>query len=124
MNNWTEPLPEQCPPAQAVKPDGQTFYRLTENSVPSENDFRSLMALFPLRRFPDQCIARAVSIWDDPVRCSDLRKLPRHRGKTLVAFKLDASDGVIQQTFQAGHYSWWRTNAFDVASASQVKEIE
>ena len=119
MNNWSETLPEQCPPEKAFNPAGLIFYRLCEFVPPTEHDFKSQRANCPSCDFKlDECIVRSLSVWNDVDKCLNLLKLPRHKGKMVVKVKLTSEDGLVLQTFKPNHYSWWRTKLFDVTSAT------
>lgn len=37
--------------------------------------------------------------------------------------KLSAADGMLKRTFGPGHHSWWRAQAFDVATVT-IHEIQ
>jgi hypothetical protein len=116
--DWFEDLPDKCPPDDAINPDGRTFYRLTNSDIPSDKDFLSLRELCPSCKFRDvsECIARSLSIWEDVEKCLNLLKLPRHKDKKVLTLKLEATDGLILQTFKKSHYSWWRTKSFDFST--------
>jgi len=51
MNNWSEQLPDKCPPDNAIVPDGSIFYRLCKSDPPTEIDFNSKRALHPTQLF-------------------------------------------------------------------------
>ena len=48
-------------------------------------------------------------------------KLPKFRKGVIAEVRLEPKDGMIKKTFGAAHYSWWRTNEFEV---SQAKVLE
>ena len=39
------------------------------------------------------------------------------------ALILNPKDGVVKQTFRNHHYSWWKTNKFDINSAEIVLSL-
>jgi hypothetical protein len=121
MNNWSEKLVEKCPPDNAFDPDGLTFYRLAKSSPATEIDFHSQRKLNPTVRYTNvsECISRSLSIWDDIDKCLNILKLPRHKNKTPFVMQLNlvTGDGLVLQTFKPNHYSWWRTNNYDLASS-------
>ncbi|MBQ3658466.1 MAG: hypothetical protein II956_16740 [Bacteroidales bacterium] len=42
--------------------------------------------------------------------------------KGIAELTLNPEDGVLQQTGKKiGHYTWWRTKAFDINSAKIIK---
>jgi hypothetical protein len=120
MNNWTEELIEKCPPENAFDPNGLTFYRLAKSNPVTENDFHSQRKLNPNTNFTNvsECIARSLSIWDDIEKCLNILKLPRHKNKAPLVMQLNlvTGDGLVLQTFKPNHYSWWRTNNYNVDS--------
>jgi hypothetical protein len=116
MANWFEELPEKCPPENAFDPDGRVFYRLSATQQPTEEDFKSQRANCPTCKFKDvsECIARSISVWDDFEKCLNLLKLPRHKGKAAMKIEMTSGDGLVLQTFKPNHYSWWRTQTFEI----------
>lgn len=127
MNRWFEELPEQCPPPEAFNPDGKTLYRFLKNEEPIEEDLNSQRTMAPDKIFVgvDECIARSVSVLDNLEKCHNLRKLPRHKKKgwkAILELRLTESDGLILKTFSdPNHYSWWRSNSFNFATARVIK---
>lgn len=119
MLEWFEELPEQCPPKDAFNPNGQTFYRLVKEYPVTSDDFISQQAEFPWKVFlnTDKCIIRAVSIFSEKEDCELIRKLPRHKSKSVYALTLDEKDGVVKQTFKPSHHSWWRTTNFELEAS-------
>jgi hypothetical protein len=128
MIQWSEILPEQCPPENAIDPNGMVFYRLCE-SAPIENDFKSQKAICPTGVYKNvsECIARSLSVWDDIDKCLNILKLPRHKGKSAMILELKSHDGLVLQTFKPNHYSWWRTQLFGIkyktCGARFIKQI-
>lgn len=116
MKQWSEILPEQCPPDNAFDPDGLVFYRLCGSPPPTADDFKSQRANCPTCKFNiSECITRSLSVWDDIDKCLNLLKLPRHKGKAAMKLELTSNDGLVLQTFKPNHYSWWRTQSFDIS---------
>ena len=61
---WSEDLPESCPPEEAYQCDGEIFYRLVAGDPARETDFFSHRKLYPTKAFGvDECRARSVSIF-------------------------------------------------------------
>ena len=120
MNNWTEELPKNCPPADAFDPNGMVFYRLAKTNPVTENDFLSQRAIKPKTVFENvnECISRSLSVWDDFEKCINIFKLPRHKNKPQIVMKLNlkSGDGLILHTFKPNHFSWWRTKNYDISS--------
>ncbi|MBV6646857.1 MAG: hypothetical protein KI790_15475 [Cyclobacteriaceae bacterium] len=113
--NWHEELPNNCPPSDSESPEGRTFYRLCSNNPAQSEDFISQKEEKPNRTFAgiSTCTLRAVSIWNDREKCLNLKKLKTQRNKSIGEFILNNEDGLIKQTFKAGHYSWWRSDQFN-----------
>lgn len=117
--NWYEELPNNCPPNDAVEPNGQEFFRLCEVNPASNSDFYSQKKENSNRIFAgvSECILRAVSLWDDQNKCLKQKKYPAQRKKVLGKIELSKEDGLIKNTFKPNHYSWWRSDKFDPALA-------
>lgn len=115
MTNWFEELPEKCPPDDSFAPQGQTFYRLVSNQPVKSEDFvsQAQSASLKFKNF-DPCILRAVSIFLDKKDCEKIGKLPRHQHKLVHAITLAEGDGLVKQTFNPSHYSWWRSVNFEI----------
>lgn len=112
---WFEPLPDQCPPGDAIEPDG-VYYRLTDGSTAVCKDFWSHRKIWPTKKFhTSECIAMSISVFTDPGPLIALKKIPLHAKKSVVAVKLVHEAGKIKQTGSNPlHHSWWRADAFDV----------
>lgn len=48
-------------------------------------------------------------------------KLPKFRDAKIAEVILEPKDGLMKQTFSASHYSWWRSQDFDVLQAKIVE---
>lgn len=118
MSNWNEMLPINCPPNDALNPNGKVFYRLGKTDIPSKTDFCSQRALQPSKEFSgvDECIACSISVFDNLEKCKKMLKLPRMRKrfKTVFEVNLTSDDGKFKKTFGENHYSWWMTKSFDI----------
>ena len=120
---WSENLPEHCPPEKAIDPEGLVLYRLCSTTKPTEEDFFSQRAICPNCNFKgiSECIAHSLSVWDNEDYCINLLKLPRHKGKSTMKLVLKSSDGLVLQTFKPNHYSWWKTQSFDLKTIEILK---
>jgi len=113
MNQWYEELPEKCPPSDAYNPNGKFYYRLVQDLKNCEADLVSHRFLDPEKKFnADECICRAVSVFENIEDCENLTKLPRHKNKHILKLKLNQNDGLIKQTGKPSHHSWWRSINF------------
>ena len=111
---WAEELPPDCPPDYAYPPQYDMFYRLVKDYPPEEKDFFSHRKLFPHKRFnTDECRARSISIFNQLDNCILLLKLPAHKHKKVIQLILPPDSGVILQTGQKAHFSWWRRRHYN-----------
>ena len=69
----------------------------------------------------DDCIVKSISLFSDRKEIEKRMKLPKFRKGVIAEVRLEPKDGMIKKTFGAAHYSWWRTNEFEV---SQAKVLE
>lgn len=117
--NFYEELPDQCPPKDASEQNNKAYYRLCLESPAGENDFLSHRALNPKQRYSvPECRTRSLSVFRSPAKVKNLQKSGRFKKKTTFVGKvtLTNQDGVVKQTGNAGHYSWWRSDTFDVTT--------
>ncbi len=125
---WSEALPESCPPEEAYQCNGENFYRLVAGDPARESDFFSHRKLYPTRIFKvDECQARAVSVFSTKKEAEELRKKPPFKNKNTVIARVTIrpKDGVVAQTgHNKKHYSWWRTTAYDIAEATILYDNE
>lgn len=120
-SSWYEALPEQCPPGDAFTPKEFVCYRLCEGEQATSDDFLSHRHLNPLKKFKTpECRARSISVFKSIDDLSNIRKLAAHRHKAVARVTLNSVDGVVKQTGQRTHFSWWRSNGFDVEKATEV----
>lgn len=116
--DWVEKLPSQCPPPDAVPPEGE-YYRAVSVDC-SEKDFIPYARLYPNRKYRGAmaCVSRALSIYTDIDDCINVTKLPafQNSGQTHIAkVVLTGKDGlVLKGKNKDSHLSWWRTNDFDI----------
>lgn len=113
--DWSEELPEMCPPTDAFDPSGRIFYRLCGTPI-CDDDFKSHRFLNPEKIFnTTECICHSLSISDSETGLKNLLKMPLHKGKHIVELTLKTQDGLILKTGRTkGHYSWWRTKQFQL----------
>ena len=118
-----------CPPQDAFVPDGTTVYfRVLKTPSVETSHFlpTPLKEDRPLPRGYDKCIGKSVSIYNDlDGMLNGFFKLPHNQGKKkqIGVLQLTATDGVLKQTFDhKNHYSWWRSQGFDVTTV-QVQEV-
>lgn len=122
--DWFEILPEYCPPSDVNECAG-AFYRIAQGDPATSADFFSQRKLQPGKVFTgkgiDECIARSISLFSDINDAKKRLKLPKFRDANIALVTLEQKDGVMKKTFDASHYSWWRTSAFDVSQAKIIR---
>lgn len=106
---WFENLPENCPPHDATKPSNFLCFRLATQNPPVEEDYLSQRQIYPEKKFHvNECRARSLSIFSEKSECENIKKLPPHRRKHVVALRLFPKCGAVKQTGRSeAHYSWW-----------------
>jgi len=123
MNEWAEPLPEHCPPSEAGDPNGRCFYRMVSAFPPDLGDFDSHQILWPEKVFSlGECRARSLSVWDDLTAARIPLTFGKFKNKKLALVKLPTGSGVIQKFGKPHHWSWWRSQAFQVLAHCQPVE--
>ena len=112
---WAEPLPEFCPPEDAINPSNELFYRIIESDEPTEIDFHSHRKRWPNRIFKtNECRARSLSICNILNECKKVRLLPTQRNKKIIQIFLSEESGVIKKTGKRKHhFSWWCYKSFN-----------
>lgn len=121
---WSNSLPENCPPENILVPEDEEFYRLLKNpDCVVEDDWKTYVELYPDKKYfgQDLIIANGLSItkndnFQEAMVLPNLRKF-----KGIARFKLNPSDGVLLKTGKnVNHYTWWRTTSFDTNSVEIV----
>lgn len=122
---YREPLPEGCPPVEAGEITGErVVFRLVASNPPTNDDFRSQRAERPAASFPigiSECLARGLSVHTERNDSEKLRRLPRFRHAQLCRVRLRAGAGLIQQTFQPSHHTWWPLVTFDILAECEIQ---
>ena len=118
-----------CPHEDAFVPNGvKTYFRVLKSSEVNSECFlpTTIKTDKPLPDEFDDCIGKSVSIYDSlDGMINGFFRLPHNRGKKkhIGILQLKSNDGVLKQTFRKSHHSWWRSQAFDIATVT-IKEIE
>lgn len=124
MAAWPSYFPVECPPADARK-DDVWVYRLVSNLPPSLNDFLPAKIEQPERQFkPNEiCAACGVSVFRD---VQDLiKKRSRYkplRAKRIVFGQISKLDGLVLETFDHSHMTWWLQTATPHANFTEYFE--
>lgn len=124
--HWADEMPENCPPEDVAIADEKIFYRLTINEdriVPE--DWNNYLTLYPERTFSakEKILAAGLSLADSKEAAVKKMKLPKikKRGlKGIASISIIPKDGVILQTKESSHYTWWRTTMCDLSKAKIV----
>jgi hypothetical protein len=121
---WSEPLPDQCPPSDAQETDGEKFYRLV-NSIPATDvDFQSHRLLFPHQIFGvGECQARSLSLSNNLEKLIKSKKIGSNKSRSVALVTLPKGSGVIKQTGKNHHWSWWRRKSFDPLNHAEKVEL-
>jgi hypothetical protein len=121
------PLPDACPPADAVAPGDGLFLRLVPTDKPTPNDFLScfLENKTPPRRY-DACVWRACSFFSEQTpkeKLTDIASYKNHRDKKFIAFvRISNDSGVVKVAEDGHHISFWMYEPF--APETKIEKIE
>jgi len=111
------PLPDQCPPAEAVPPGDILLVRLVPTDIPTANDFRlcHLEGKTPQRRC-DMCAWRACSFFLESTPkevLAGIASFKNHADKKFKAFvRVGPDSGVIRVWPDGNHVSFWMYDTF------------
>ena len=114
---YREPLPQGCPPDEAVEVSTEwQVFRLVRTNPPTDSDFRSQRAERPSHQFRGvtECQARGLSVFAARQDADRALRLPSLRGSLLCRVQLEAGAGHIQQTGRPSHHTWWPLAEFNV----------
>ena len=118
-------MPEGCPPEDILVPFEHNFYRLSKNaSSYNADDFTTYAEKDPNRNWGEQLpLAVGLSVIDNESKAQKNLKLPLFkRFKGIITLSLNPTDGVVKQTgIHNSHYTWWRTEAFDISNLKMVQ---
>jgi hypothetical protein len=122
--NWSKNLPDECPPKEAFEPKKFKIYRFIKGTSLTVKDLQSQRVLQPSKIFRgvDECVTRSLSVYSELETCRNMLKLPanKNRWQNVAEIELSANDGLIMKTFGRGHYSWWRSDKYDLKSSQVV----
>ena len=116
---YLEALPLNCPPETAVEVTTVTsVYRLIAKGSPEMEDFRSHRALYPAKRYPNECIARGLSVFRNESDAESMLLLKKFLGKGVCRVKLSPNAGRLtqQKSNHNSHSTWWPYATFDILS--------
>lgn len=111
-----------CPHNDAFTPDGeQEYFRVLKHLPVSSEHF--LPTPVKEGQIVDSCIQKSVSLFDNmDGLINAFFKTPAHKKKQKVIglVKLTPNDGMLKQTFAAGHHSWWRSKEFNPENVTLI----
>jgi hypothetical protein len=117
-------LPPGCPPTDAQTCVGDV-YRLIPTLPIDDRGFVSHFALYPGKTWTDGCQARGLSV----SRSYEAAVKVRKRFKAYRTFKIAVASiqgglGVIKQTGEAQHHTWWPEDGFILPSLFTIHPSE
>jgi len=113
MPYW-EPLPEQCPPAEAEDIAIDIAYRVVFTNPPKQEQFASLKALG--RDMPpgtDECRFASCSLWSCPTQVRKIAGLPKVRIQNPLIAELQIAQGSGTSITKNKHIDFWIYDSFD-----------
>ena len=109
--------PEGCPPDDSVPVAGEV-YRLVSGDDISRTDFVSHFDRHPGKTWDDPCLARGLSVFLAYDAAARLRKrFKAFRAYKIAAAKLEPTAGLIKQTGNLDHHTWWPQDEFEPLTA-------
>lgn len=123
---WVPKMPEDVPPQDICIPKEHILYRLTNEDSFSIDDLDTYYDINPLKDYgKNKERSYAVSMFDDISQVEKLKKFPLLKNKKGIArIVLNPENGVVKQTGNKYHYSWWKTNVFNINSVEMVRNYE
>lgn len=113
MNKWPNYFPEQCPPVDARNDNIQVF-RLVDGAPLSAKDFRPTVIEQPHRAFEADklCAACGVSVFRNVQDVIKKRsRFKPLRSKKIALGSITEVDGLVLETFEPTHMTWWLQTA-------------
>ncbi|WP_147466527.1 hypothetical protein [Pseudomonas syringae] len=107
--DFLEPLPESCPPEKTIAPAEATLWRLLRTSAYAAEDFDSQRKRLSKHKYPDECLARSVSLMTTLAACRAAVKSPRMvKMKFTHAVEVPCRpDYGVWHKDQPNHVNWW-----------------
>lgn len=129
---FRDQLPASCPPDEAVSTENTIVYRLSfTTSENTTEDFISHWNKYPKRRRSfanNECIAHGLSVYKTEENLRNALTMPAFKkasGKVtcILQIALNVSDGLIMNTYNDQHYTWWVSSTF-VPDRSKITRID
>lgn len=107
--DFLEPLPTSCPPEKVVTPTEPVLWRLLRTSAHTAEDFDSQRKRLSSHKYPDECLARSVSLMTSLAACRAAVKSPRMvKMKFTHAVEVPCDPGLgVWHKDQPTHVNWW-----------------
>ena len=126
MSTWPAYFPEQCPPLQA-RIDNIQVYRLVDSTPLTANDFLPTVVEHPHRPFPADklCAACGVSVFRNVQDVmAKRRRFAPLRNKKIARGCITESDGLVLETFEPTHITWWLQTVAPHANFTEHQEYD
>ncbi|MFN0118971.1 MAG: hypothetical protein ACKV2V_00555 [Blastocatellia bacterium] len=122
---YSEPLPEDCPPAEAEEiTAARTVFRLSRSNPATLEDFRSQRAEQPETPFKvRECQARGLSVFADRADIEQVKKIHKFRNWSICHVQLKDGAGCIEQTGRPSHHTWWPLADFDILAHCRTEAV-
>lgn len=122
---WVPDMPDGVPPEDICIPNNHFFYRFTKEVNITEQDLITYYEMNSERDWgANFAESFALSLFDDINKASRLLSIPSLRNsKGISKITINAQDGVVKQTSKPYHYSWWKTNQFDINTVEMEKVL-
>lgn len=124
--DFLEPLPPSCPPEEVNMPTEEKLWRLLRANTHTAEDFDSQRKRLSKHTYPDECLARSVSLMTSLAACRAAVKSPRMakmRFTHAVEIPCDSNFGVWHQD-QPNHVNWWPyLTVMPTSIAGKVEEL-
>lgn len=123
---WADVLPENCPPEDVCIANNDDFYRLVHHTDHTTlEDWLNTITEQPKRKFTPEMIiyAAGMSVLNNVEVARKKLKMPLMKNKGLkgiARISLIPEDGVVLQTFEYSHHTWWRTTICNLEKAEMV----
>ena len=122
MRMWPDYFPDRCPPSDA-RTDSIEAFRLVGSAPPAPVDFLPLLIEAPHRGFTPEklCMACGVSVFRtaaDAIRTKN--RFKPLRAKHVARGRIEPEDGLILETGQPTHATWWLQTAAPHARFTEV----
>lgn len=122
---WFDDFPEQCPPSDARQDELEVF-RLVSNNPPISDDFLPTRRERPHQKFSgvELCNACGVSVFKE---INDLlkkqEKYKKLKGKKIAKGIITKNDGLVKETGEPSHMTWWLQTSEPHKTFSEVKNV-